>query len=97
MIQIFRLNQEIFPVLPHMLLFLVPLQRLAHIERVFPVSAARGIVAIIADYAAEDGVSVNWLWVSIPNNFPILSLPLSLPTESSGKFELARWEDIHAP
>jgi hypothetical protein len=58
MIQILRINPEILPVLPHMLLLLIPPQRLTHIERVFPALSSRWVVAVVIDNAAEDGVSV---------------------------------------
>lgn len=58
MIQVLRFHSEIFSVLSDMFQFLVPAQRLPHIERILACFSTSGIVIVIINYPAKDSVSV---------------------------------------
>jgi len=55
LIYIFRLNQKIFAVLPHVFQPLIPAQRFSHIERILAVPGeSRRIVAVVIYHPSED-------------------------------------------
>ncbi len=83
MIQILGVNPEVLPVLPHVLLLLIPPQRLAHIECVFPTLSSRWVIDVVVDHAPEDGVSVMRFSVSILIHPLAPSIPPAIPVYSS--------------
>lgn len=56
-VEVFRIDLVVLPVLPDVLAFFVSAEGLAHVEGVFAGFAARRVVAVVVDYAPEDAVS----------------------------------------